>query len=145
MNSLDNLAGVDALEIDAGDAKVGVPELPLDDDQWDALVGHFDRVRVPQLVRRESPSDACCGRGAVQLLARGRCFPTPSRGRSVDHAQQRADREPATDLEPWIQVVPRPAIHADLAATTALTATHQHRAACRIQVGFGEIQRLTDP
>jgi hypothetical protein len=79
-----------------------VSELSLDDDERDALVRHLDRVRVQQLVRRESPSDARCGGGVVQLLARGRGFPTPSRGRSVDHAQQRADRELAADLEPWI-------------------------------------------
>jgi hypothetical protein len=102
VNGLDDLAGVDGLEVDAGDAKVGVPELSLDDDERDALVRHLDRVRVQQLVRRESPSDARCGSGVVQLLARGRGFPTPSRGRSVDHAQQRADRELAADLEPWI-------------------------------------------
>ena len=61
-------------------------KLTLDHDQWDALVRHLDRVRVPQLVPRESPSDARYGSPVVQLLARGRGFPTPSRGRSVDHA-----------------------------------------------------------
>jgi hypothetical protein len=48
-----------------------MPELALDDDERDALVGHLDRVRVPELVRRESPSDASRGSGVVQLLARG--------------------------------------------------------------------------
>jgi hypothetical protein len=71
VNGVDDLAAADALEIDAGDPKVGVPELPLDDDERDALVRHLDRVRVPQLVRRESPSDARCGSRVVQLLARG--------------------------------------------------------------------------
>jgi len=33
-----------------GDAEVGVPELALDDNQRDALVGHLDRVRVAELM-----------------------------------------------------------------------------------------------
>ena len=48
-----------------------MPELPLDHDQRDSLVRHFDCVRVPQLVRREASSDACGGGRMVQLLARG--------------------------------------------------------------------------
>jgi hypothetical protein len=29
---------------------VRVPQLPLDDDERETLVGHLDRVRVPELV-----------------------------------------------------------------------------------------------
>jgi hypothetical protein len=47
VDRVDDLAAVDALEVDARDAQVGVPELPLDHDQRDALVRHLDRVRVP--------------------------------------------------------------------------------------------------
>jgi len=36
-------------------------ELPLDHDERDPLVGHFDRVSVSQLMRREATPDASCG------------------------------------------------------------------------------------
>ena len=48
-----------------------ISELALDHDERDALVRHLDRVRVPQLMRREPPPHACYGGGMVQLLARG--------------------------------------------------------------------------
>jgi hypothetical protein len=38
-----------------------VPELALDDLEPDALVRHLDRVRVAELVRRETPSHAGSG------------------------------------------------------------------------------------
>ena len=72
MDGFDDLAAVDALEVNACDAEVGMPELALDHDQRDALVRHLDRVGVPQLVRREGPSDARGASRMVQLLARGR-------------------------------------------------------------------------
>ncbi len=46
MDGGDDFTAVDALEIDAGDAEVGVPELALDNDERDAFIGHFDRVCV---------------------------------------------------------------------------------------------------
>jgi hypothetical protein len=46
------------LQVDAGDAEVGVSELPLDDDERDAFVRHLDSVGVPELVGRESAPDA---------------------------------------------------------------------------------------
>jgi hypothetical protein len=51
MHGADDLAAVDALEVDAGDAHVGVSELALDHDKRDPLVRHLDRVRVPELMR----------------------------------------------------------------------------------------------
>ena len=54
---------VDALEVDAGDTEVGMAELALNDDEWDAFVGHLDRVRVPELMRREAAPDT--GRGCA--------------------------------------------------------------------------------
>ena len=50
MDGADDLAAIDALEVDAGDAKVGVSELALDDDERDAFVRHLDRMSVPELV-----------------------------------------------------------------------------------------------
>jgi hypothetical protein len=97
-----------------------VSELPLDHDERDTFVRHLDGVGVSQLVGREPPSHAG-GRGRVmQLFARGRRFPTSSRGRSVDHAQHRADRELVADLEPGVELVPRPTVHPDLSALAAL-------------------------
>src|SRR5215211_126809 len=54
VDGVDDLGVVDALQIDRGDAEVGVAELALDDDQRQALAGHLDGVRVAQLVRREA-------------------------------------------------------------------------------------------
>jgi hypothetical protein len=59
VDGADDLASVDALEVDAGDAQVGVPELALDDHERDALVGHLHRVSVPELMRREPSAGAC--------------------------------------------------------------------------------------
>ena len=58
MHRGDDLAAVDALQVDRGDAEVGVSELALDDDQWDTLAGHLDGVGVAKLMRREAPPDA---------------------------------------------------------------------------------------
>jgi hypothetical protein len=52
-------------------------ELALDDDQRHALARQFDGVGVPQLVRREAPSDAgldggvCAGRLVRRLSTTG--------------------------------------------------------------------------
>ena len=91
--------------------------------------------------RRRTPAVAAA---RCSCFARGRRLPTPSRGRSVDHAQQRADRELAAELEPWIQVVPRPAIHADLATLDSLATTHDDRAAGTVQVALLERQCFVD-
>jgi hypothetical protein len=48
---------------------VGVPELALDDDERDALMCHLDRVRMPQLVRREAAPDPSREGGVMELLA----------------------------------------------------------------------------
>ena len=103
MDGADDLAAVDALEVDAGDAKIGVAKLALDHDEWNAFVRHLDCVSVSQLMRREPSSHSRRVGRVVQLLARGRRLPAASRGRSVDHAQHRADRELATDLEPRLE------------------------------------------
>jgi hypothetical protein len=47
VHGLDDLAAIDALEVDGGDAEVAVSELALDDDQRYAFSGHFDGVGVP--------------------------------------------------------------------------------------------------
>ena len=40
---------------------MGMPELALDDRQRDPFVGHLDRVRVAELMRREPTPDPVCG------------------------------------------------------------------------------------
>ena len=70
-----------------------MPELALDHDQGDAFVRHLDRVRMSKLMRRESTPDTRSSSCVVELPAYRRRLPPSSRGRSVDHAQQRADRE----------------------------------------------------
>ena len=69
MDGADDLAAVDALQVDAGDAAVGVPELALDHDERNSLVGHLNRVSMPQLVGREATSDARRRSGMMELLA----------------------------------------------------------------------------
>jgi hypothetical protein len=58
VDGVDDLGAVDALQVDRGHAEAGVPELPLDDDQRDALACHLDGVSMAELVRREAPPDA---------------------------------------------------------------------------------------
>lgn len=53
MDGADDLAAIDALQVDAGDAEIRVPELPLNYNERNAFVRHLDCVGVPQLVRRE--------------------------------------------------------------------------------------------
>jgi hypothetical protein len=46
VDGVDDLGVVDPLEVDGGDAEMGVPELALDDVQRNAFPGHLDSVRV---------------------------------------------------------------------------------------------------
>jgi hypothetical protein len=69
MHGLDDLAAVDALQVDAGDAEVAMPELALDDDQRHALASHLDSMGVAELVWREASPHACRSRGPPQLGA----------------------------------------------------------------------------
>lgn len=57
MDRVDDLRAVDALEVDRCDPEVRVP-LALNDHERNALLSHFDRMRVPELVRRESAAYA---------------------------------------------------------------------------------------
>jgi hypothetical protein len=44
-----------------------MPELALDNDEWNNLVGHLDGVSVPELMGREPPPDAGRRGGATEL------------------------------------------------------------------------------
>jgi hypothetical protein len=139
------ISAVDALQVNARDAEVRVSELPLDHDERDPFVRHLDRVGVSQLVWREPPSHAGgCGR-VMQLFSRGGAFPMSSGGRSVDHAQQCADRKLAADLQPGVELVPCPTVHPDLSALAALSTSDQYSAARPVEVALLKRERFTDP
>jgi hypothetical protein len=68
VDGVDGLGAVDALEVNARDAEVGVSELSLDDHEWNALVCHLDRMSVSQLVRGEPSPNPGRRSGVMQLL-----------------------------------------------------------------------------
>src|SRR5512144_332034 len=71
--------------------------------------------------------------------------PRPPARRAVADAEQRADRQLNPRVEPRGELPPRPVVHPDLAATAALAAPHEQRAATRVKVGLGERECLVDP
>src|SRR3954470_20864348 len=125
--------------------RFAVAQLALDDDERHALASHLDGVGVAQLVRRETPANACGRRRAAQLGARGRGRPWPSPGRAVDDAEQRADRELEAHIDPTLQVLPGPLVHTDLAPAPALAAAHEQGPATVVEVGLVERERRADP
>ena len=48
---------------------------------------------------------------------------------SAQDAEKRADRQRRAVLEPWLEFLPAPAVHANLAAFTALSLANEDRAA----------------
>jgi hypothetical protein len=100
---------------------------------------------MAELVGGEPSAGAGRRGGSVQLLASGGGLPMPSGGRAVDHAQQRADRQLASGLEPGLELCPRPAVHVDLAALAALAFADEDRAPVLVQVALLQSERLTDP
>ena len=72
MDGLDDLVGVDALQVDRGHAEVAVAELALDDVQRHAFARQLDRVRVAELVRREAATYAGSGCARRSVVARRR-------------------------------------------------------------------------
>jgi hypothetical protein len=63
----DDLFGVDALQVDAGGAEVGVPELALDDVERHAFTSQLDGMGVAQLVWCEPTSHARLGSEPAEL------------------------------------------------------------------------------
>jgi hypothetical protein len=84
---------------------MGMPELALDDRQRDPFVRHLDSVRVAELEWREATPPSRCGGGPAQLAARGCRLPVAPSGRAMDHAEQRADREPDAELLPGLEML----------------------------------------
>jgi hypothetical protein len=58
VDGVDDLAVVDALDVDGRDAEVCVAELALDDVERHAFARHLDRVRVAKLMWGEAPAHA---------------------------------------------------------------------------------------
>jgi hypothetical protein len=44
-----------------------------------------------------------------------------------------------------LELLPAPAVHADLAASAAFAAPDEHGAAALIEIAFGELERFPDP
>ena len=72
VHGLDDLGVVDSAQVAGCDREIGVTELALDHNQRDPLPRHLNSVRVAQLIRRESATDAGCHGGVVQLCADAR-------------------------------------------------------------------------
>ena len=108
------------------------------------LARHLNGMGMAQLMRRKAPPHTGPARHLPQLRARGGGRPRPPAGRAVDDAEQRPDRQLEADLEPGRELFPGPVVHPDLAAPSALAAPHQQRHAARVQVSFGERERLLD-
>jgi hypothetical protein len=143
MDGVDDLGVVDPLQVDAGDTEVAVAELALDDLQRHAFARQLDGVRVAELVRREAAANAGRDRGVAKLVSGGTGPLAPTR-RSVQDAQQWPDEQLGPQLEPRLELGPAPRVHARLAATSALAATQEQRAAALIEIGLGQGQRLVD-
>jgi hypothetical protein len=68
----------------------------------------------------------------------------PAACRTVDDAQQRPDGQLEAKLEPRLQLLPSPGVHADLATPAALSSPHEQGAAAVIEIGLGKRERLLD-
>src|SRR4051812_35743941 len=91
--------------------------------------------------RRRTPARAAVWR---KLLAgRGR-RPAAAPGRAGEHAQQRADGQPDADVQPLLELLPGPVVHADFPAATALASADEDCAAAGVKVGLGERERFVD-
>ena len=93
----------------------------------------------------EASPDTRCDGGASQLGSGGGARPLATTRPAVEDTEQRADGKLDSYLEPWLELVPAPHVHADLAATPAVAATHEQRAAPVIEIGFCQRQCFLDP
>src|SRR4051812_46250099 len=110
MHGGDDLLGVDALQVDAGRAEVGVPELALDDVERHAFAGELDGVGVAQLVRREAPPDTRLDSEPTELDPDPGARPGPAASGAVDDAEQRPDPQLDPVAEPGRQLLPSPPV-----------------------------------
>src|SRR5436305_3380746 len=83
--------------------------------------------------------------GVAQLSADPGRRARPAAGRTADDAEQGADRELRTQLEPLLEALPPPAVHPDLAPPAPFASADQDRTCYPVKVGLGERERLADP
>jgi hypothetical protein len=145
VDSVDDFAAVDSFEVDAGDSEVGVAELALDDDERGALSGHLNRVRVAELARGEAAADAGGRCEVAQRRSSGGWRPRASGCRTPDDAEKRTDGHRGADLDPAVDVFPRPGIHAGLASAAALASADEDAASLSVEVALREGEGLADP
>jgi hypothetical protein len=62
----------------------------------------------------------------------------------VDHAQERSDRELASELKPRVELFPGPAVHSEIAPLAAFPAPDEHGAAASVQVALLKGERFAD-
>src|SRR5215212_1918581 len=129
VNRGDDPLSVDALQVDARRADVGVPELALDHVERHALARELDCVGVAQLVRREAAPDTRLAGEPANLDARVGARPRPPAGRAVDDAEQRPDRQRDPGGQPRSKLLPPPGDHSDHAPPAALAVAHKQRPA----------------
>ena len=125
VDGVDDFVVVDALEIDAGDAEVGVSELALDHVERDPFAGHLYGMSVTQLMRREAAAYSGVRGESAQVATDGGGCPWASAGLSGNHAEQRADGKLNSCVQPGTKLFPAPWVHADLASASALAAAHE--------------------
>ena len=138
MDGGDDFFGVDALEVDAGGAEVGVSELALDHVERYAFTCELDGVGVAELVWREASAHAGPDGEAPKLDADGGARPRPAACWAVDHAEQRPDWKLDSLTEPGCELFPAPTIHPDLASAAAFAAANQQRPAPLVKVLLAE-------
>ena len=100
---------------------------------------------MPKLVRREPPSDPG-GTGLRCVAGRGsrRRTRAPT-ARTTQRTKQRPDREGRSQLKPRVELLPRPAVHPDLAALAALPMTDKHHTPVATKVALGQREGFADP
>jgi hypothetical protein len=141
----DDLGVVDPLEING----CVTPRFVCPNWRWMTLSGSPSRASSMAWAwrgwcganRRLTPALAATRRGCARA-------PSAAQGRprvpSLDHAQQRTDRHPDAQLEPGPEVLPAPAVHADLAPAAALAVAHERGSGTRLEVVLCEPERLVD-
>ena len=63
---------------------------------------------------------------------------------SGDDAEQRSDGELEARVEPWLELLPAPCVHADFAAPSAFAVADEQRPAPLVEVSFAERERFLD-
>ena len=94
------------------------------------------------MMRREPAADSGGQRCPMQLGTYAGRRAWPPAGRAAQHAEERADGQGPAQLKPRVELLPRPAVHPDLAAATTLSSPDQHRAALAVKIGLSQRQRL---